>query len=133
MNATIGLFTAAFLILLSQHLHAEDTTPAKQIDTLVRLSGIRPNPESGHDFFVSKHGREWSCSSCHTTDPTDLGKHVKTGKVIQPMAPAANPTRFTDVTKTEKWFRRNCNDVIGRECTPEEKADVLTWLLSLKK
>jgi len=48
------------------------------------------------------------------------------------MAPAFNDKRFTDAAKTEKWFRRNCNDVVGRECTPAEKANVLTWLLSLK-
>jgi hypothetical protein len=29
-------------------------------------------------------------------------------------------------------FARNCNDVVGRECTLQEKGDVLTWLLSLK-
>ena len=48
------------------------------------------------------------------------------------MAPAAHPQRFTDAAKTEKWFRRNCNDVVGRECTPAEKADFISWLLSLK-
>ena len=29
----------------------------------------------------------------------------------------------------DKWFRRNCNDVLSRECTAVEKADVLAWLL----
>ena len=56
-----------------------------------------------------------------------------TGKVIGPLAPAFNPERFTDAAKTEKWFRRNCNDVMGRECTAGEKADVLAWLLTLKR
>ena len=46
--------------------------------------------------------------------------------------PPANPDRFSDAATTEKWFRRNCNDVLGRECTPQEKGDVLTWLLSLR-
>ena len=36
---------------------------------------------------------------------------------IAPLAPAFNAERFTDAAKTEKWFRRNCNDVVGRECT----------------
>ena len=121
------------LISLGTHAHAQNTTPDKQIETFMRLSGVRPKAINGQEFFTSKHGREWSCSSCHTADPTVLGKHVKTGKVIEPMAPAANPERFTDTAKTEKWFRRNCGDVLGRECTPEEKADALTWLASLKK
>jgi hypothetical protein len=60
------------------------------------------------------------------------GKHASTGKPIAAMAPAFNAERFTDPAKTEKWFRRNCNDVIGRECSAGEKADVLAWLLSLK-
>ena len=48
------------------------------------------------------------------------------------LAPPSTRERFTDAAKSEKWFRRNCNDVIGRECTAAEKADVLAWLLSLK-
>lgn len=60
------------------------------------------------------------------------GKHASTGKVIAALAPAFNAERFTDVAKTEKWFRRNCNDVLGLECAPMEKADVLAWLLTFK-
>jgi hypothetical protein len=37
-----------------------------------------------------------------------------------------------DAAKTEKWFRRNCNDVMHRECSPAEKADVIGWLRTLK-
>lgn len=86
----------------------------------------------GQQFFTSTHGKEWSCSSCHTTQPTGPGKHASTGKVIEPMAPAVHAQRFTDPAKVEKWFRRNCNDVVGRECTAGEKSDVLAWLISLK-
>lgn len=64
--------------------------------------------------------------------PTQAGKHASTGKPISALAPAFNPERFTDTAKTEKWFRRNCSDVAGRECTAAEKADVLSWLLALK-
>jgi hypothetical protein len=78
------------------------------------------------------HGREWSCASCHGAVPVQGGKHAATGKPIGAMAPAFNSDRFTDAAKTEKWFRRNCNDVAGRECTAAEKADVLGWLLTLK-
>ena len=56
--------------------------------------------------------------------------HAATGKTIQPLAPAANAQRFTDTAKVEKWFRRNCNDVVGRECSAQEKADILAWLSS---
>jgi Domain of unknown function (DUF1924) len=88
--------------------------------------------ERGQRFFLSKHRNDWSCASCHTSDPTRGGKHDVTGRAILPMAPAANPKRFTDAAKTEKWFRRNCRDVVGRECSALEKGDVLAWLGSLR-
>ena len=86
----------------------------------------------GQRFFLSKHGNDWSCASCHTSDPTRGGKHDVTGRAILPLAPAANPKRFTDAAKAEKWFRRNCRDVVGRECSALEKGDVLAWLGSLR-
>ena len=91
-----------------------------------------PDPARGQAFFTQTHGREWSCASCHGPVPLGMGRHAGTGKAIEPLAPAANPRRFTDAAKTEKWFRRNCNDVLGRECSAGEKADVLAWLMSLK-
>ncbi|CAK0745872.1 Cytochrome C [Gammaproteobacteria bacterium] len=90
-----------------------------------------PNSSRGEIWFSAKHGREWSCASCHTRMPTREGRHAATGKLITPLAPTVNPTRFTNMQKTEKWFRRNCNDVLNRECTAAEKSDVLAWLLSL--
>ncbi len=108
------------------------TTPAAQAAGYVAASGQPAQAARGQEFFTTKHGKDWSCSTCHTAKPTVDGKHATTGKVISPLAPAANAQRFTDAAKTEKWFRRNCNDVVGRECTPAEKADVLTWLISLK-
>ena len=86
----------------------------------------------GESFFVARHGREWSCASCHGAPPTQPGRHAATGKPILPLAPAVNPERFSDPAKVEKWFRRNCNDVVGRECTAGEKADLLAWLTSLR-
>ena len=83
----------------------------------------------GETFFNARHGNEWSCSSCHGSPPTGQGKHAKTGKAIAPLAPAVNAERFADAAKAEKWFRRNCNDVLGRVCTSSEKADVLAFLL----
>jgi hypothetical protein len=61
-----------------------------------------------------------------------MGRHVVTGKAIAPLAPAFNAERFSDAAKSEKWFRRNCGDVVGRECSASEKADLLAWLLTLK-
>jgi hypothetical protein len=88
--------------------------------------------ERGARFFQSTHGNDWSCASCHTANPAATGKHAKTGKTIAPLAPAANAERFTDLAVAEKWFRRNCNDVLGRTCTAQEKGDVLVYLAQQK-
>jgi hypothetical protein len=88
--------------------------------------------ERGRQLFTSTHGGEWSCASCHTQNPLLPGRHAKTHKEIAPLAPATNPQRFTSLEKAEKWFKRNCNDVLGRPCTAEEKGDVLAYLMLLK-
>ena len=90
------------------------------------------SPERGRQFFNATHGREWSCSTCHTADPAAAGRHATTGKAIAALAPAANAERFTSPAKVDKWFRRNCNDVAGRACTAQEKGDVLAWLLAAR-
>jgi len=111
---------------------ARAVTPAEQLAGYVAQAGAPPAPARGQQLFTSTHGREWSCSSCHGAVPTQTGKHASTGKPIGALAPAFNAERFVDAAKAEKWFRRNCNDVIGRECSPAEKADMLSWLMTLK-
>ena len=86
----------------------------------------------GQSFFNSTHGNEWKCASCHGALPTGKGEHAITHKVIEPLAPAFNAQRFSDLAKADKWFRRNCKDVLARECSAAEKADVLAWLMTLK-
>ena len=107
-------------------------TPNDMLSAYGSVSGTVSSPARGQSFFTSRHGKDWSCSSCHGAVPTQTGKHAVTGKSIGALAPTFNGERFTDAAKTEKWFRRNCNDVLGRECSAAEKADVLSWLLTLK-
>jgi hypothetical protein len=111
---------------------AQAATPAEQLAGYTAQAGGAPQVARGQAFFTGKHGRDWSCASCHNAMPTVQGKHASTGKTINPLAPAFNPDSFTDPAKTEKWFRRNCNDVLGRECSASEKSDVLAWLMTLK-
>lgn len=119
-------------------LPAHAATPAELLTGYTAQAGSPAQPVRGESLFTQKHGREWSCASCHGARPVQAGQHAGTGKAIAALAPntdsarAVQPARFTDAAKTEKWFRRNCNDVMGRECTPAEKADVLAWLMSLK-
>lgn len=89
--------------------------------------------ERGAAFFNTPHGNDWSCASCHTRNPAAVGKHASTGKAIEPMAPAANPERLTSARSVEKWFGRNCKDVLGRPCSPAEKADVVAHLTQVTR
>lgn len=90
--------------------------------------------ERGKTFFAATHqgGKPAtpSCTTCHTADPKKPGS-TRAGKAIDPMAASVNPKRFTDEKEMEKWFGRNCADVLGRACTPLEKGDVMVYLLSL--
>ena len=119
------------LILLSFIGVAVSVTPQELLKGYEAQSG-RASPVRGEQFFNAKHGQEWSCTSCHENPPNHDTKHIITGKVIKPLSPNANPERFSDQAKVEKWFKRNCNDVLGHECTAQEKADVLSWLMSVK-
>jgi hypothetical protein len=52
--------------------------------------------------------------------------------MIEAMAISVNPQRFSDEAKVEKWFGRNCKDVLERACTAQEKGDFIAYLLSIK-
>lgn len=118
----------ALLLLTLAGASAQATTPAELLAGYSAAAGTAPEAARGQAFFTTKHGREWSCSSCHGATPVQAGRHAGTGKTIEALAPAANAKRFTDPATAEKWFRRNCKDVVGRECSAGEKADVLAWL-----
>jgi len=81
-------------------------------------------------FTDAKSGEKRRCSTCHHEDLRRTGKHAVTGKVIEPLAPSANPKRLTDAEHIEKWFSRNCKWTLGRECTPQEKGDFLMMIRS---
>lgn len=122
--------------LMSQAVWAE--TPVEILSS-IKSEALAADPAfqgfsalRGEKFFRQKHGNEWSCASCHTDNPAVNGKHDRTGKTIQPLAPAANTERFTNPRKVAKWFKRNCNDVLDRVCTPQEQGDVLSYLLTIK-
>ena len=122
-------------LLLSATAAAD--TPAGFMARYAQQAGIAPDALSaarGEALYrsehVGKHGLQ-SCASCHTANPRQAGQ-TRVGKRIEPLAPRANPARFTDAAQVEKWFRRNCMDVLQRECSPREKGDLIAWLSQLK-
>ncbi|MCB1368981.1 MAG: DUF1924 domain-containing protein [Rhodobacteraceae bacterium] len=99
--------------------------------------------EAGGAAFSATNGRAFyaanqtggkpdtpSCTTCHGNDPLQNGQ-TRAGKQIDPMAASVTPDRFTDPEKVAKWFRRNCNSVLGRDCTVTEKGDFIAYLTGL--
>lgn len=133
---SLRVMLGSLLVGCTLQVYAE--TPQQILDSLTQQAQTESATfqgfaaQRGELFFKQNHANDWSCATCHTTNPRDAGKHAKTSKAIEPLAPRANAQRFTDPKKVEKWFKRNCNDVLDRPCTAQEKGDVLTWLLSLQ-
>ncbi len=128
-HRTLVLLASLSLPLLAAANPVQDTyrAAAKQENAaFVDFSSAR-----GEAFYQAKSAGA-SCASCHGDSPKAHGKHATTGKDILPMAPVANADRFTDSAKVEKWFKRNCSDVLKRACTANEKGDFIAYLLSVK-
>lgn len=85
------------------------------------------NSSAGEKFWQQDFNGK-RCTQCHGSTPQQTGQHSQTHKNIAPMAPSVNAQRLTDSAKIEKWFARNCKFTLGRECTPQEKGNVLVWL-----
>ena len=132
----IKRIAGAALMLLSAHASAD--SPANFMARYAQQAGVAVTALSatrGEALYRSEHpgknGAMQSCASCHTANPKQAGQ-TRVGKRIEPLAPVANPQRFTDAAKVEKWFRRNCTDVLARECSAQEKGDFIAWLNQLK-
>ena len=128
-----GMFMVAALALsgAAQAAQPGELLAGYQAEARKADAGFSASASRGERFFNERHGGEWSCASCHGNPPAGQGRHAKTGKAIAPLAPAANAARFADAAKAEKWFRRNCNDVLDRACTAQEKGDILAYLMQL--
>jgi hypothetical protein len=132
LSYLIGLlFSINAFAATPQELLKQYEAQAKQENA--SFAGFSAN--RGADFFKAERthsdGKKVSCSTCHTSDPRSKGK-TRANKVIEPMATAVNPERFTDSAKVEKWFGRNCKDVLERTCTVQEKGDYIQYLMSVK-
>lgn len=128
---TLSAALSAALIGFTGHAAAASPSELMASYATAASPGFTPSAERGRALYSKKFSVSDTmpaCTACHTDNPRQAGKHVVTGKAVQPMAPGANPERFTDSKKAEKWFRRNCSEVVGRECTPGEKADFIAYL-----
>lgn len=128
--------TLSALCLLLVGVAAQAETPQRIGETYAaeaaaRQAGFTPSAKRGETLFrqrFANNDRMPACTSCHTDSPLNAGQHAVTGKAIRPLAVTANGQRFSDPAKVEKWFGRNCREVIGRDCTPTEKADFVAYM-----
>lgn len=133
-----GAFTAktwALAVLASSLLavQAQAATPAELLAAYTAQAGRPASPDKGQQLFTKDFGGDLgSCASCHGAVPVKDGKDAVSEKKIAPLAPVANASRFTDRAVVDAKFRLNCKDLMSRECTAAEKADILSWLLTLK-
>lgn len=102
-----------------------------------------PSATDGKTFFnrevvqfkgsTNKKGKAIACASCHTGNPADVGKHIVTGKKIQPLSPIVNAKRFSDIEEVEKQFNKHCHEVVGSDCSASEKANYIAFLIEDKQ
>ncbi|GAB4214687.1 MAG: DUF1924 domain-containing protein [Rhodoferax sp.] len=127
---TLGLALAATLPLAAHANAVLDGYTAQAKQENAAFKGF--SADAGRKVYTTVGPNQLACASCHTDSPKNAGKHAKTNKPIDAMSPSVTPTRFSDAAKVEKWFKRNCNDALGRACTTQEKGDFITYVLSVK-
>jgi len=128
---TLATMNAIADIATAERLSNKYATIAKNINPESKGLSV----EDGKTFFnreITIKGRQVACASCHTANPAELGKHIMTEKPIRPLSPIVNQKRFSDIDKVESNFTRHCNDIIGRDCTAQEKGNFIAYLLSIK-
>jgi len=134
MQVTSRLSLAAFILFSTLPALAETPQQIRQsytAEATAQQAGFTASAKRGDNFFRQRfaiNDKMPACTSCHTDNPMNAGKHAVTGKDIKPLAPQANADRLSDPAKVEKWFGRNCKEVVGRACTPAEKADFVAFL-----
>jgi len=133
-NKAITIATAVIISgTISSSIVAANPARDAIIKSFAAKAGAPLSAQRGKALFESKVGggkpETKSCTACHGASPLKTGQ-TRAGKLIEPMAVSKTPQRYTELKKVSKWFRRNCKTVLGRECTPQEKGDFLTFMSS---
>lgn len=81
---------------------------------------------------IRAHRAKVLCRACHVLDDNEHPDpaHAKK-RHLGAFSPAANPERFRDFDRVNRYFEVNCRMLLKRDCTPAEKGDLITWLLGL--
>ena len=129
MKKQLAYFLMLFWCISTQAAVVDDVLASYKADGASDFSASRGEVMWNKDYpDPDSAGKVRNCTTCHGKDLRAKGKHAKTGKVIDAIAPSVNSERFTDPKFIEKWFKRNCKWVLDRECTSQEKGDFLVYL-----
>lgn len=134
MKTNKPVIVLSTLLTLPGSLLANDTVTnllAEYRGQATQSFSVEAGRKLWNQTFPAADDNTRSCTNCHTNDPKQAGKHARTGKRIDPLAPSANSQRLTQTKEVRKWLHRNCKWTLGRECSAQEKGDVLTYLNSL--
>lgn len=135
LNSTAAVLAALLALMLSGAVSA-----GSREDQLARYASAAKAGNPAFSGFSAERGKTLhtqnfaggkpdtpACTTCHGKDTRAAGR-TPAGKAIDPVAVSAAPSRYTDPAKVEKWFKRNCNEVLGRECSAQEKGDWLSFM-----
>ena len=112
---------------------AEEVTVNTLMKTFQSQGAVAGNESRGEKFWNQTFSgkapfAQRSCKSCHSSNLKQQGEHVRTHKILKPLAPSVNQASLSDIKKVNKWFKRNCKWTIGKECSAQEKADILAFI-----
>jgi|LGOV01.1.fsa_nt_gb hypothetical protein len=129
----ISCITTALLVTQISSVLADETTVNTLMKNYQSQGAKTGNALRGQQFWNKTFSgkapfTERSCKSCHTANLKNKGEHVRTGKILKPLAPSINSLSLSKVKKVNKWFKRNCKWTIGKECSAQEKADILAFI-----
>ena len=95
------------LVVMTTSAIASGPAVDAALDRYGQLGVVSFDAQAGQQLWQQDFdGR--TCGSCHGQDLTQMGKHVKTQKILKPMSLSVNVERFSKGKKIEKWFKRNC-------------------------
>ena len=129
----IGFLTTSFLITQVSSVNADEATVNTLMESYQSQGAKSGNALRGEKFWNKTFSgkapfTERSCKSCHTANLKNKGEHVRTGKILESMAPSINKSSLSKVKKVKKWFKRNCKWTTGKECSAQQKADILAFI-----
>lgn len=132
-NLLISFITTSILLIHASFAMAENPAITTLMSSYQSQGAKTGNAQNGEKLwnkvFTGKAPfTERSCKSCHSTNLKNTGEHVRTGKSLKPLASSVNSSSLVKVKKIKKWFKRNCKWTVGRECSAQEKSDILVFI-----